>query len=73
MEVLEVRGQEDGSNDDSEKGISDQRASLETIKHIGFPTKDRNPALNCRVLFIIQPTMSIKLRGEKKRIKGQRL
>lgn len=70
MELLEVRGQEDGSKDNA----AVTRASLETTttKHIGFLTNDRNAAFNCRVLFIIQPTMSIKLQKKKKNQENKR-
>lgn len=61
MELPEVRGQ-DGSNDDSEGAA----VTNETTKHTGFPTNDRSAAINCRVLIIIQPTMSIKLKIKEK-------
>lgn len=43
-----------------------------TTKNIAYPTNDSNVAFNCRVLFIIQPTVSIKLKKkkEKERVKG---
>lgn len=66
MELPEVRGQEDGLNDNS---------SLEatTTKCSRFPTNKSNAAFNCRVLFIIQPTMSIKLKKKnKKKNKGSK-
>lgn len=61
MELPEVRGH-DGSNDDSEGAA----VTNETTKHIRFPTNDRSAAFNCRVLIIIQPTMSIKLKIKEK-------
>lgn len=55
--------------------LVDQRGRLEntTTKNIAYPTNDSNAAFNCRVLFIIQPTVSIKLKKKKEKIKGQRL
>lgn len=57
MEVPGVRGQEDGWNDSS--------AGMAVTKRTGLPTNDRKAAFNCRVLFIIQPTMGIKLQKIK--------
>lgn len=57
----QVRGQEDGTS---------QNIPF-TKKNTLFPKTDRKAAFNCRVLFIIQPTMSIKqTKKEKEQVEG---